>query len=689
MNNNWKPIQKAIFETRNIGHLPLKNRVVMGPICNGLEAAGKMRDLVHFYQQRASGDVSLIIVGGFAFNKIGAWSSYANVFDSFFNLSGHKLITDAIHEKGAYAFLQLSHAGMQAGHIFAMSASEAFDENGNRIAREMPHFIVRRTIKQYVRAAAMAKKAGYDGIDLDAGNNRLLNSFLTPGMNTRTDEYGGSEENRMRILIEIIDGINQNVGKDFIIGLRMSLMDFELHGKDWKETVDIAKAAEKAGVDYFAFTLGTGRMPIPTYHGLTPEGVWNPFISMMSEEVSKPVLFGFNLNNPELINQVLQDNKKGLVELSQALITDANWVKKIAFRLEHMVIPCTRCYQSCNGFTLKKGQCISCMMNPLLFEENVMQNPVATPKKILVIGGGPSGLTAAIYAAKRGHEVTIYEEQDDIGGQVLYCAKVPHKRDYRHLVEHLSRLCERYEVTIETGHRVTIDEVDEIRLNFDDVILATGMTVADSWIPGISGNNMYSYREIFQAANKPVGQRIVVLGNNGIALDCAIYLLSQTMNNVDNQGWLSTWGVGDPREHRAGIVGVIPKSFVPEREITLIDQNPEKGPLFIRKNKNFNDFEMRWLRILGIHTFHNANLDNYESPTLHISFGKRHENPTSIPADTVIVANKLVPNNALFEGFKEAGLTVHVIGAATQKEDTDFMSILECLKQGIKKGNQI
>ena len=465
-------------------------------------------------------------------------------------------------------------------------------------------------------------------------------------------------------------------------------MDFQLEGKDWTETVALTKVLEEAGVDYFSFTLGTRDVQIPTFHGLTPEGVWNSFIDMISDEVTKPVFYGFNLSTPSLVNEVLENNKKAVVELTQTLITDSNWVKKIKILRERTIIGCTKCYQGCNGYYLKKGESISCMMNPLLFDQHALEiKPADKPKNILVVGAGPAGLTAAIYAARRGHKVTIYEEKPEVGGQILFASKVPGKKDYIHLIELLVRLCERYDVVIDTNHKVIAEESDEIRLNFDEVIIATGMNPEFLDIQGMSSNSIFPYPHIFLNHHKPMGKRIAILGNNRISMDCAIYLLSKSIPDIDYDAWLSSWGVGDPRKYRAGIVGVIPKPMVPEKEITLMtNQNDDFSKNFVSTWKNF---ETRWLRILGIRSFRSVNMDNYENPTLHISFGKLHENKTTISIDNVIMADKLLPDNALAQQFMKAGLSSTVIGAANQKPSYQYIPLIQCLKEGIRIGNEI
>lgn len=688
MLDNSTPINAHIFEDFKIGPLTLKNRIMMGPVCTGLESKGKFSYLARFYQQRASGGVSMIVVGGFAFNRIGAFARHANVFHKNSQVIQHRMLTTSIHEKGAHCLLQLTHAGAQSPSWYAMSASPFIDSNGKKKAHAMPAFFIERTIRQCVHTAMLAKKSGYDGVEIEAGGNRLLNSFLTPALNQREDDFGGSLENRLRVISEIVERIKLLAGKDFVVGCRLSLMDFCLKGKDWEETTGIVKSLERQGVDYFAFTLGTSDIPIPTYHGLTPEGVWNKFLDMISEETSKPVVYGFNLFSPSIIDGVLEKNEKAVVELTQALITDANWLKKVQLDRERMIIGCTKCYEGCNGYLLKKGECISCMMNPLMFDTtSVVQKSAEKKKSVLVIGAGPSGMAAAVYAARRGHNVTIYEERSDVGGQILFAAQVPGKKDYIRLVELLHRMCERYDVTIETNHKVVLDEVDEIRLTFDEVIVATGMNPEFLDIRGMSFVNVFPYPSVFQHQHKPMGKRIAVFGNNRIAMDCALHLLHTAIDEKDHEAWLNAWGVGDPRKHRAGIVGVMPQNHVPEKEITLLSaQNEDFANSFV---STWRQFETRWLRILGISAYKSVNVEKYEIPTMHITFGKQHENPTTLQVDNVIIADKLIPENTLAQQFEKAGLKAFVIGAANTKPGYHYLPLIQCIMEGIAAGNKI
>lgn len=688
MSETQGPVLKHIFESIRIGHLLLRNRIMMAPITTGLEAQGNYDELANFYSQIASGGTGLITIGGFAYSRLGSLTLRQQRFDRKHHVANHRKITDAIHAKGSFALFQLIHYGAEAQHLFAMNASTVSKEDGRRIAWKMPRSIIKKTIGQCIKTALLAKEANYDGVELDACRQRLLNSFATPGLNTRQDDWGETSENRYRLALEIVKGIRQQAGEEFLIGARISLLDFHRFGKSWEETVRFARDLEKVGVNYFTFDFGVDYMPIPTTHGLTPEDAWVPFIEMFRKEVSVPIVFGDNLSTPKLINEILGNNPHTCVELARPLIVDHGWVKKILYRMERNIIECTKCNQGCTVSDVSQGKTIRCMMNPTLFQnQKELFIRTQTPRRILVVGAGPSGLATAVFAARRGHKVTIYEELDEIGGQVLFCSKIPGKTQFTNLIKLLKRLCDRFDVEIETGHRVSFEEFEEIRLNFDEVVFATGSRPSWIDIQGVPPSKIYQYPDIFVNPHLPIGKRVAVLGSNRIAIDTAIYLVHKDNPQLNRDEWLKSWGVGDPTKHIAGVVGVIPQVQVPSRQVSLLT----------RTNRSYNDnllqdykmFENRWLRIMGIKSYTNVNYETYESAALRITTGKHHTDEQSVYADHIVICSMPQANNSIAEIFKNSGFTCHVVGAAKHNDNTKIKSILECLRDGIALGAKL
>lgn len=688
MKKQINPVLKNIFEPLRLGHLTLKNRVLMAPISTGLEYVNDFCELRDFYLQRAKGGVGLITIGGFSINRFGGFHINQPTFTHRSQVRKHQLITQALHSEGTCVLFQLIHYGAMAKHCLSLNSVSIKNGKGKRKAFKIPGLLVQRTIQQYVDTAVLAKAAGYDGIEVDIGGNRLLNSFATPGLNQRTDQWGSTEGRRHALALTIIQKIRQQVGDDFIITARISLLDFHRFGKTWEETIRFSKELEVCGVNCFTFDFGVGYMAIPVNHGLTPEDAWVPFIQSFSKEVSVPVVFGDNLSTPNLINDILKDNPNSFVELSRPLIVDPIWVKKISYCLERNIIECTKCNQGCNISSVRKGHPIHCMMNPLIFDD-LQKLFIRTehPKNILIIGGGPSGLATAIFAARRGHKVTIYEEQNEVGGQILFCSKVPGKTKFISLIKLFKRLCSQFEVQIETAHKVSQSEFKEIRREFDEVVFATGSRPTWIDIQGVPPNKIYQYHDIFNNPHLPVGKRVAVLGCNRIAIDTAIYLVHQNNKTLNRDEWLESWGIGDPVKHTAGVVGVIPKVMIPYRQVSLLT----------RQQKSYTDnlmhdwklFETRWLRIMGIKTYTHVKYQSYETDSLKI-LGENSSQEESIFADHIINCSEPIPNNGLAQAYANLVGDVKTVGAAKKNSGNKKMkSILECVREGILLGSQL
>ena len=680
--------ESNIFSKIRIGHLTLKNRVLMGPIVTGLEKEKRLDELASFYEERARGGVSLITVGGFSFSLLGSRYFGQARLKNVSQIDEHRKLTSAIHKEGAYALLQLSHAGADADHFFALNPT-TINKDGARLAWRMPKFLIKSTIKKVAKTAQLAKMANYDGVELDFAQNHLFNSFATPGLNHRHDEWGGSELNRTKLCLQTVQAIREMVGTDFVISARISLLDLHRFGKTWQETVALANELVKAGVDVFSFDFGVGYMNIPVSHGLTPEDAWIPFIELFREEVSVPVIFGGNLQTPKIVEEILQNNPNSCAEITRALIVDPLWVKKTQYRRERRIIACTMCNDGCTPHQIKGDKKLSCMMNPVLFvKPNVSGDHSSKKKKILVIGAGPAGLAAAVFAARRGHLVTIYEASNDIGGQVRYCSKIPGKSQYIHLIEMFKKLCNNFDIEIETDHKVTALEIEDIRTHFDEVVYAAGSSPEWIDIQGAPSSKVYQYPDIFDQENIALGKRIAVIGNNNIAIDVATYLVHQSNHITSRDEWLKLWGIGDPREHRAGVVGMIPKTMTPYRQVALLARNGSSFSSNILEE--FRSFEMQWLRILGIKTFNDVNLDSYDSTALHISFGKHHSDPYPIAADHIVICTTPGPNLDLAKKMNEAGISPHIIGAASGSErDKRVKPILSCIREGLVLGSTI
>ncbi|ERG69263.1 hypothetical protein HMPREF9336_04154 [Segniliparus rugosus ATCC BAA-974] len=466
-----------LFSELDLGFTKLKNRVVMGSMHTGYEDYPWLIDkLAAYYGERAKGGVGLIVTGGYSPNFLGSTAPLFGQFNTKLVARSHRKVTRAVHEHGGKILLQILHTGRYAFHPLSVSASTTSAPTTPFQSWKMPSWLVRSTIRDYAKAAKLAKYAGYDGIEVMGGEGYLINQFLAPLTNKRTDEWGGTPEKRRRFPVEITKAIREAVGPDFILQFRISLVDYVPEGQTWEEIVALGKELEAAGVDIFNTDIGWHEARVPTIVTSVPSGAFVDYTHALAQHVNVPVIASNRINMPQAAEQILADTDVDLISMARPLLADPAWVNKAAADQSELINTCIACNQACldHAFVHKT---VSCLLNPRAGRETTLQLlPTRRTKRIAVVGAGPAGLATAVSLAERGHAVTLYEADDRIGGQFLIASKIPGKEEFAHTLRYFQKQLEQHKVTVRLNTRVSAEQL--AAEGFDDVVVSTGVAPA-------------------------------------------------------------------------------------------------------------------------------------------------------------------------------------------------------------------
>ncbi len=660
----------------DLGFLTLKNRVLMGSMHTGLEDRAKdYPKLAAYFAERAAGGVGLIVTGGMAPTVRGWLAPFASSMIFPWQLKRHRLVTDAVHEEGGRICMQILHAGRYGYHPVSVAPSAVKSPITPFKPRALSKMGIRRQISGFIRSAKLAKRAGYDGVEVMGSEGYFINEFTTPRVNKRTDEWGGDAENRFRIAVEIVRGIREAVGPEFIIIYRLSMLDLVPDGNSWEEIVAQAKAVERAGATIINSGIGWHEARIPTIATMVPRAGFSWVTRKLRGEVAIPLVTTNRINTPEVAEQVLANGDADMVSMARPLLADAEFVVKAAEGRADEINICIACNQACLDHTFTR-QTASCLLNPRACRETELNYlPAEKKKTIAVVGAGPAGLACSTVAAERGHEVTLFDSSDRIGGQFNMAKRIPGKEEFYETLKYFGRLLEIRGVELRLGEQAGV----ELLKHFDEVILATGVTPRTPDIEGVDHEKVLSYIDVLKN-DAEVGKRVAVIGAGGIGFDVSEFLGAARHNGPDfpePEEFARRWGIDMTLEARGGVKNVVAEPEPLARDIWLLQRKASKPGKGLGKTTGW--VHRLSLRKRGVKMMSGVQYRRIDEFGLHIN----HEGKDKLlEVDNVIICAGQLPLRDLQEPLKSAGVNVHLIGGADVAAELDA-------KRAIKQGSEL
>lgn len=649
---------KSLMQPLDLGFTQLKNRVLMGSMHTGLEEdKPDLERLAMFYKERAQGGAGLIVTGGFAPDRAGRLAPLAAKLTNQKEMQRHELVTHHVHEAGGKIALQILHAGRYGYHPFIFAPSAIKSPISPFKPWAMSSRRILKTIKHYARCAKLAKQAGYDGVEIMGSEGYLINQFIVRHTNHRQDQWGGSFENRMRFPVEVVKAVREAAGEDFIIIYRLSMMDLISDGSSWEEVVMLARQIEAAGASIINTGIGWHEARIPTIATLVPSAAFTPVTGKIKSELNIPVITSNRINTPELANQLIEEGIADMVSMARPFLADAEFVNKAKHGERESINVCIACNQACldQVFQNKEASCLvnprACRETELIFEET------AESKRLAVVGGGPAGMAFATVAAERGHQVTLFEQGVELGGQFNLAKRIPGKEIFQESINYFSHQLNRYQVDIRLNKAVEVTEL----LGFDEVILATGIQPRTPDIDGIHHPKVISYIEAI-SGQKPLGDSVAVIGAGGIGFDVAEFLTHSLHEEADN--FYKEWGIDIQMQHRGGLKKAAPSPS--PRQVYLLQRKTEK--LGKRLGKTTGWIHRASLKHKQVEMLSGVHYEKIDDKGLHIIL---NDEPRLLEVDSVIICAGQEEFHPLYQPLKDAGVPTHLIGGAYKALELD------------------
>ncbi|MFI0007491.1 oxidoreductase [Streptomyces globisporus] len=662
----------TLLSPLDLGFTTLPNRVLMGSMHIGLEEAERgFERMAAFYAERARGGVALMVTGGIAPSERACSFPGGAKMTTEAEAEQHREITTAVHAAGGRIAMQILHFGRYAHHPDLVAPSAIQAPISGFVPNALTDEQVEETIEEFVRAAELARFAGYDGVEIMGSEGYLINEFIVSATNHRTDRWGGSYENRIRLPLEIVRRVRERVGDDFILIYRLSMLDLLPGGSTLEEVVTLAREIEAAGATIINTGIGWHEARIPTIATSVPRGAFSWVTEKVRGAVSVPLVTSNRINTPEVAEDILASGRADMVSMARPFLADPEFVAKAAAGRADAINTCIGCNQACldHIFSLK---ITSCLVNPrACHETELVLSPTRTRKRVAVVGAGPAGLACSVTAAERGHAVTLFDTADEIGGQLNVARRVPGKEEFDETLRYFRTRLAELDVDVRLSTRADTGTLD----GFDEIVLATGVEPRTPAIPGTDHPKVLSYLDVLRDG-APVGDRVAIVGAGGIGFDVAEFLTDGgDAASLDADTFFRQWGVDTAYEDRGGLRA--PERPKSPRTVHLVQRRTTKVGAGLGKTTGW--IHRTELRHRGVEMIAGASYDLIDDEGLHLTVDGE---PRVLPVDTVVLCAGQEPRRELYEKLSAGAVPVHLIGGADVAAELDA-------KRAIRQGTEL
>ena len=670
-----------LLEPLELGHTQLKNRVLMGSMHTGLEETENgFERMAEYFAARARGGVGLIVTGGITPNRAGAIDSHAGGMETREDVSNHQIVTSAVHEADGKICMQILHTGRYGYHTDLVAPSAIRAPINQYVPHELSEDEIEQQIQDFVRCAKLGKEAGYDGVEIMGSEGYFINQFIVLHTNHRSDSWGGEYDNRIRLAVSVVKRVREAVGEYFIIIYRLSMLDLVEQGSSYEEVVQLGKEIEKAGASIINTGIGWHEARIPTIATKVPRAAFTWVTAKVRKSLSIPVITSNRINTPEVAEAVLARGDADMVSMARPLLADPDFVVKSVEGRSDEINTCIACNQACLDHIFD-GKISSCLVNPYACHETELVLHIADKtKRIAVIGAGPAGLAFSTTAAKRGHEVTLFDAANEIGGQFNIAKRVPGKEEFYETLRYFLKQIELTGVDLQLNTQVDVELL--LKAGFDEVVVAAGIKPRTPNIEGVDNAKVLSYLDVFNGAE--VGQKVAIIGAGGIGFDVAEFITQAGRStSLDIAAFMQEWGVDMSMQSRGGVEGINAKHITSSKEIWLLQRKASKVGAGLGKTTGW--IHRTGLKYKGINMLSSCSYEKIDERGLHVKVGDEKQ---LLEVDSIIICAGQDPRRELADALIQSESAnfsqenVHCIGGADVATELDA-------KRAINQGTRL